>query len=256
MEKSGLQQCRHSGGAVHRSKGDKMVCMWVQLNRCYLSYECVLQSRNSGDERVLASALCTYDLRKVDLFFLSWARVRRVRRGSISLGCKDNRLQAVELSGHQTCTLLSSHPFKRVLDSFPGQGQFAAAKLTHYSTMPHRPSDFSRPRQRFLLSDNTHRNPVPPTKYTCAMCTRNVTSSGVSYECNRSGWVYSKWSGLQNTAEYRQIKIWACSSCSCPSTPAVPNKDSDGDPFTILQFNANVIGNKQVELGEFLERQS
>ena len=28
--------------------------------------------------------LCKYDLRKCDLFVLNWARVRRVRRGSIS----------------------------------------------------------------------------------------------------------------------------------------------------------------------------
>ena len=33
---------------------------------------------------VLASTLCKYDLRKGDFFVLSWARVRRVRRGSIS----------------------------------------------------------------------------------------------------------------------------------------------------------------------------
>ena len=32
----------------------------------------------------LASTLCKYDLRKGVLFVLSWARVRRVRRGSIS----------------------------------------------------------------------------------------------------------------------------------------------------------------------------
>ena len=32
----------------------------------------------------LASTLCTYDLRKGDLFVLSWVRVRRVMRGSIS----------------------------------------------------------------------------------------------------------------------------------------------------------------------------
>ena len=38
----------------------------------------------SGDGCVLASTLCKYDLRKGDLFVLSWARVRRVRRGSIS----------------------------------------------------------------------------------------------------------------------------------------------------------------------------
>ena len=32
----------------------------------------------------LASTLCKYDLSKGDLFVLSWARVRRVRRGSLS----------------------------------------------------------------------------------------------------------------------------------------------------------------------------
>ena len=32
---------------------------------------------HSGD---LVSTLCKYDLRKVDLFILSWARVRRVTR--------------------------------------------------------------------------------------------------------------------------------------------------------------------------------
>ena len=40
--------------------------------------------RHNGDECDLASTLCMYDLRKGDLFVLSWARVRRVRRGSIS----------------------------------------------------------------------------------------------------------------------------------------------------------------------------
>ena len=39
---------------------------------------------HSGDGCVLASTLCKYDLRKGDLFVLSWARVRRVRWGSIS----------------------------------------------------------------------------------------------------------------------------------------------------------------------------
>ena len=82
----------------------------------------------------------------------------------------------------------------------------------------------------------------------------------MSYMCNRcSGWVHLKCSGLQNAAGYRRIKKWTCSS---PHTPPIPQplpspittKASDGDPFTILQFNANGIGNKQVELGEFLER--
>ena len=36
----------------------------------------VLQRGNSGDAYDLASPLCKYDLRKGDLFVLSWARVR------------------------------------------------------------------------------------------------------------------------------------------------------------------------------------
>ena len=49
-----------------------MSCVWM------------LPRGHSGDECVLASTLCKHDLRKGDLFVLSWARVRRVRRGSIS----------------------------------------------------------------------------------------------------------------------------------------------------------------------------
>ena len=49
-----------------------MSCVWM------------LQRGHNGDGCVLASTLCKYDLRKGDLFVLSWARVRRVRRGSIS----------------------------------------------------------------------------------------------------------------------------------------------------------------------------
>ena len=58
-----------------------MVRMWVQLKRW-----CVwmLQSGHSGDGCVFASTLCKYDLKMGDLFVLSWARVRRVRQGSLS----------------------------------------------------------------------------------------------------------------------------------------------------------------------------
>ena len=41
----------------------------------------MLQRGHSGDGCVLASTLCKFDLRKGDLFGLSWARVMR---GSIS----------------------------------------------------------------------------------------------------------------------------------------------------------------------------
>ena len=43
----------------------------------------MLQRWHSGDGCDLASTFCKYDLRKGDLFVLSWARVL-VRRGSIS----------------------------------------------------------------------------------------------------------------------------------------------------------------------------
>ena len=49
-----------------------MSCVWV------------LQRGHSGDGCDLASTLCKYDSMKGDLFILSWARVRRVRRGSLS----------------------------------------------------------------------------------------------------------------------------------------------------------------------------
>ena len=44
----------------------------------------VLQRGHSGDGYDFPSTLCKYDLRKGDLFVLSWARVRRMRQGSIS----------------------------------------------------------------------------------------------------------------------------------------------------------------------------
>ena len=49
-----------------------VVCVWM------------LQRGYSGDGCVLASTLCKYDLRKGNMFVLSWERVRRGRRGSLS----------------------------------------------------------------------------------------------------------------------------------------------------------------------------
>ena len=44
----------------------------------------MLQRGYSGDGYDLTSTSCKYDLRKGDLFGLSWARVRRVGQGIIS----------------------------------------------------------------------------------------------------------------------------------------------------------------------------
>ena len=47
----------------------------------------VLQRGHSGDGCDFASTLCKYNLRKGGVFVLSWARVRRVRRGRELLMC-------------------------------------------------------------------------------------------------------------------------------------------------------------------------
>ena len=57
-------------GSVHKSRGNSVVRMGVQLKRWW-----VLQRGHSGDGCDLASTLCKYDLRKGDLFVLSWAKV-------------------------------------------------------------------------------------------------------------------------------------------------------------------------------------
>ena len=44
----------------------------------------MLQRGHSGDGRALVATLGKYDLRKCDLFVLSWAKVRRMRRRSMS----------------------------------------------------------------------------------------------------------------------------------------------------------------------------
>ena len=109
----------------------------------------------------------------------------------------------------QTCKLLSTHPSKRLFDGFPDPSQFAAAKLTHYSSKTQRPSDSSRSWLRILRPGDVHPNPGPTTMYPCPVCACNVTGRGVRYLCNRCfGWVHSKCSGLQNAAEYIQRKDW------------------------------------------------
>ena len=112
------------------------------------------------------------------------------------------------------------------------------------------------------MSGDVHPNPGPATKYTCPVCARNVTSRGVSYQCNRcSGWVHAKCSGLLNAAQYRRNRDWACGPCS--TTPPTPlphptptphtDKKSDDSTFKVLQLNANGISSKLTELGVVME---
>ena len=120
-----------------------------------------------------------------------------------------------------------------------------------------------------IRNDDVHPNPGPTTKYHCPVCTRNVTSRGVSYKCTRcSGWVHAKCYGILNTAQYRRKSYWTCDTCSAPwsqqsppptttptLSPAPPTEQiSDDSTFNVLQLNANGIGNTLTELGVVLER--
>ena len=76
-----------SGQQLHHSSG---VCPQIQGRPCGVYVGAVgemrwcvwvLQRGHSSDECNLASTLCKYDLRKGDLFVLSWTRVQQVNWG-------------------------------------------------------------------------------------------------------------------------------------------------------------------------------
>ena len=69
----------------------------------------MLQRGHSGDGYDMALTLCKYDFRKYDLFVLSWARVRRVRQGSIS--------SELVMCGGGVCSILLLPHVTRCLDT-------------------------------------------------------------------------------------------------------------------------------------------
>ena len=81
----------------------------VQLKKWCVSCGWVLQRGHSGDGCDLVSTSCKYDLSKIDLFVLSWARVRRVRRGSIS--------SELVMCGGGVCSILISPLVARCLET-------------------------------------------------------------------------------------------------------------------------------------------
>ena len=62
-------------GSVHKSQG-RQCGAYVGAVEEMMCFVCVwmLQRGHSGDGCVLASTLCKYDLRKGDLFVLSWGK--------------------------------------------------------------------------------------------------------------------------------------------------------------------------------------
>ena len=77
--------CITPAGSVLKSRGNNVVRMYtVDEIMCVVCVDVTGGGGHSDDGCVLASTLCKYDLRKGDLFVLSWERVRRVILGSIS----------------------------------------------------------------------------------------------------------------------------------------------------------------------------
>ena len=72
-----------------------------------------------------------------------------------------------------------------------------------------------------LATTDASKSRSTPTKYHCPVCTRNVTSRGVSYKCTRcSGWVHAECSGILNAAQYLRKVIG-------PASPARPHRSSN-----------------------------
>ena len=135
------------------------------------------------------------------------------------------------------------------------KGQFASTGLIHITTtnpIRRRPDPTPSP-------PDGGRRPFGSrpcySKYPCSVCTRNVTSQGVSYQCNRCP-------GFLNKVQYRRSSDWACNPCSTPPpihsppptfTPSSDKTTSDDNTFNVLHLNANGICDKLTELRVVME---
>ena len=195
-------------------------------------------------------------------------RFRRTPPGSEDDGSNDYRLHVVEPPRGRSFIwqigVNSSIQDRRQVDRgcFMESSQLYAATLTYYSTEPRTTGHNYDPLLLLLaLAGDVHPNPGP-SRYPCSVCFINVTSQGTSYLCTRcSHWVHSRCSGLRNAADYRKANGWICTACMTPPRPRAPTPPPSpthtptmsDKSFNILQWNANGIGNKQTELGIFLE---
>ena len=100
--------------------------------------------------------------------------------------------------------------------------------------------------------DNPQITPAPPASRT----------SLVKVLCTRySQWVHSSCSGLRNVADYRRANDCICTTYNTPPQPPTHSSWSmhrhtatiPDNVFNVLQWNANGINNKQMELSIFLE---
>ena len=118
-----------------------------------------------------------------------------------------NCLATTDASKSRSTHILTVHClFQRVFNL----GQFEAAELIRYMIIkPQRRQPDQTHLKLLQMSGDVHPNPGPVTKYPCPVCTRNVTSRGVSYKCTRcSGWVHAKCDGILNAAQYQRTCEW------------------------------------------------
>ena len=130
----------------------------------------------------------------------------------------DLSLHEVELSGNNRCQ-------KMEINSYPDSPLFIS---TGFQFEADERKMFTKPQRRqpdqthlklLQMSGDVHLNPGPAIKDPGPVCTRNVTSRGVSYKCTIcAGWVHVKCSGVLNAAQYRRGSDWACGAFSAPSS--------------------------------------
>ena len=112
-------------------------------------------------------------------------------------------------------------------DFFMESSQLYAGTLTHYSTEPLTTGPDYDPLLLLLaLAGDVHPNPGP-SRYSCSVCFKNVTSQGTSYLCTRcSHWVHSICSGLRNASDDRKANGWICTARMTPPRPRSPSPPS------------------------------
>ena len=112
----------------------------------------------------------------------------------IICGSNDLSLHEVELSCNNRCQQIEINTYPDsplfISNAFSASGQFEAAELIRYSiTKPQRRQPDQIIEKLLQMAGDVHPNPGPATKYPCPVCTRNVTSRGVSYKCTSMLWM-------------------------------------------------------------------
>ena len=125
------------------------------------------------------------------------------------------RCQQIEINSYPDSPLFISTGFLPRVSSIP------AELIGYMITKLQRRQPDQTHLKLLQMSGDVHPNPGPARKYPCPVCTRNVTSRGVSYKCTKCyGWVRAKCSGILNAAQYRRKGDWTCDACLAP-VPAI-----------------------------------